>query len=116
MLFRSEPIAEINRSDLAGGAPRHQGSIRSGFDLGKQVELDFWLRAVDRVAYIDQVSIPGYITMDIRLAWKPLKQLELALVGQNLFQKRHPEYIPEFINTTASEVPRSVYGKVTWRF
>ena len=111
-----EPIAEINRSDLAGGSPRHQGSIRSGFDLGKQVELDFWLRAVDRVAYIDQIAIPGYVTMDIRLAWKPVKQLELALVGQNLFQKRHPEYIPEFINTTASEVPRSVYGKVTWRF
>jgi len=111
-----DPLAEINRNDLAGGAPRHQGSIRSGFDLGKQVEMDFWLRAVDRVAYIDQTSIPGYITMDVRLAWKPVKQVELALVGQNLFQKRHPEYIPEFINTTASEVPRSVYGKVTWRF
>ena len=62
------------------------------------------------------MSIDGYVTMDARIAWKPLKTLELALVGQNLFQRRHPEYIPETINTTASEVPRSVYGKVTWRF
>lgn len=109
-------LAQINRSDAASGSPRHQGSLRSGFDVGKQITLDFWLRAVDRVNYIDQISIPGYITMDARIAWKPTKALELSLVGQNLFQNRHAEYIPEFINTTASEIPRSVYGKITWKF
>ena len=107
---------DVNRSNAAAGSPRHQGSIRSGFDLGKQVELDLWLRAIDQVKYIDGVNIPGYVTMDVRLAWKPTKTIELSLVGQNLLQKRHPEYIPEFINTTASEAPRSVYGKVTWKF
>lgn len=111
-----DKLAQINRSDAAAGSPRHQGSIRSGFDLGRRVELDLWLRVVDRVDYIDQVSIPGYATMDIRLAWKPLKTLELSLVGRNLFQSHHPEYIPEFINTTASETPRSLYGKLTWKF
>ena len=109
-------LIQINRDDAASGSPRHQGSIRSGFDLGRQVELDLWLRAVDEVRYIDTVRIPGYLTMDARLAWKPTKSVELSLVGQNLLQKRHPEYIPEFINTTASEIPRSVYGKVTWKF
>lgn len=112
----SDRLAQVNRLDAASGSPRHQGGIRSGFDLGKQVELDLWLRAVGRVEYIDDVSIPGYVTMDARLAWKPLKSLELSLVGQNLFQRHHPEYIPEFINTTASETPRSVYGKLTWKF
>jgi len=107
---------DVNRSNSAEGAPRHQFTMRSGFDLGRQVELDLWLRAVDQVDSIDQVRIPGYVTMDARIAWKPVKNLELALVGQNLFQRRHPEFIPEFINTTASEVPRSVYGKVTWNF
>ena len=112
----TDQISEINRSDAASGSPRNQGSIRSGFDLGRQVELDLWLRAVDKVSYIDMVRIPGYLTMDARLAWKPTKFVELSLVGQNLLQKRHPEYIPEFINTTPSEIPRSVYGKVTWKF
>jgi len=111
-----DQLSEINRLDAASGSPHHQGSLRSGFDLGKQFELDLWLRAVDEVSFIDTYRIPGYLTMDARLAWKPLKTLELALVGQNLFQKRHPEYIPEFINTTASEIPRSVYGKLTWKF
>lgn len=111
-----DQLSQINRANAAAGSPRHQGSLRSGLDLGKQIELDLWLRAVDRVNSIDTVSIPGYLTMDARLAWKPNKKLELSLVGQNLFRNHHPEYIPEFINTTASEVPRSVYGKLTWKF
>lgn len=107
---------DINSANTADGAPRHQFTLRSGIDLGKQLELDLWLRAVDRVKYIDRTSIAGYVTMDARIAWKPSKNLELALVGQNLLQRRHPEYIPEFINTTPSQVPRSVYGKVTLKF
>lgn len=107
---------DVNSANTADGAPRHQLTLRSGFDLSKQWELDLWLRAVGRVHYIDRSSIPGYVTMDLRVAWKPVKNLELALVGQNLFQRRHPEYIPEFINTTPTEVPRSVYGKVTLSF
>jgi len=106
----------INSVNTADGAPRNQFSLRSGFNLGRQVELDLWLRAVDKVISINQTSIPGYVTLDARIGWRPVKSLELALVGQNLLQRRHPEYVSEFINTTPSEVPRSVYGKVTWNF
>ena len=87
---------EVNRSNAVGGSPRHQGSLRSGFNIGRQVELNLWLRANDRVISIDSQSIPGYVTMDTRIAWKPIKNLELALVGRNLFQQRHPKYRPEF--------------------
>lgn len=107
---------DINSANTADGAPRHQFSLRSGLDLTKQLELDLWLRAVGRVHYIDRSTIPGYVTMDVRVAWKPTKHLELSLVGQNLLQDQHPEYIPEFINTTPTEVPRGVYGKATLNF
>jgi len=107
---------ETNRKNAASGSPRHQFSLRTGFDLGRHVELDLWLRGADRVGSIDSVSIAGYVTSDIRLSWKPDNKLEFSLTGQNLLQSRHPEYIPEFINTTPSEVPRSVYGKITWRY
>jgi iron complex outermembrane receptor protein len=107
---------ETNRRNAASGSPRHQFSLRSGFDLGSKVELDIWLRGADRVESIDNSNIPGYFTTDVRLSWKPEKKLELSLVGQNLLSSRHPEYIPEMINTFPSEVPRSVYGKVTWKY
>lgn len=106
----------INKGDAEGDSPAHQFSIRSGFDLGKEVELDFWLRGADRVAYIDGERIPGYLTMDTRLAWKPRPQLELALVGRNLFHQHRKEFAPEFVNTFPTEVERSFYGKVTWQF
>ncbi len=107
---------ELNRSNAADGAPRHQGSLRSAFNIGKNVDLDLWLRLTDEVKSIDSTTIPGYVTADARVAWKAARNLELSLVGRNLFQSRHPEYRAEYINTIATEVPRSIYGKITWKF
>ena len=107
---------ESNRANAAGGSPRHQGSLHSGFNIGKQVELDLWLRAMDRIISMDSRSFPAHVTMDARLAWKPSSNLELSLVGRNLFQNQQPEYRAEVINTTATEIPRSIYAKITFKF
>ena len=109
-------VDEINKGNAEGDTPQHQVSLRSGFDLIRQMTLDFWVRGSDRLASIDGTAIPGYVTMDIRLAWKPVKNIEVSLVGQNLLHNHHPEFIPEYINTQPSEVVRSGYGKVTWKF
>jgi iron complex outermembrane receptor protein len=77
------------------------------------VELDLWGRYVDRLPAFD---IDSYVTLDARLAWEPVAGLELALVGQNLVEDRHLEFEPEFLLTEATEVQRSVYAKLTWRF
>lgn len=106
----------INKGNAEGDTPQHQFSLRSGFDLAREVTLDLWLRGTDRLASIDGNTIPGYLTMDVRMAWKPTKSLELSVVGQNLFQNHHPEFIPEYINTLPSEVIRSAYGKITMKF
>jgi hypothetical protein len=42
--------------------------------------------------------------------------VELAIVGQNLLDDRHPEFAPTFIGTQKAEVERSVYGMVVWRY
>jgi iron complex outermembrane receptor protein len=47
----------------------------------------------------------------MRLGWRPPNNgLSLALVGQNLLQRRHPE------SGTVTEIERGVYGKVTWQW
>ena len=116
MQLDGSSVDEINKGNAEGDTPQHQFSLRSGFDIGRQVTLDLWLRGMDRLASIDGVAIPGYLTMDVRMAWKPAKYFELSIVGQNVFQKQHPEFIPEYINTQPSEVVRSAYGKATWKF
>lgn len=116
MQLEGASVDEINKGNAEGDTPRHQVSFRSGFDLGRQVTLDLWLRGTDRLASIDGISIPGYVTMDVRMAWKPVKNLEFSIVGQNLLHSQHQEFIPEYINTLPSQVVRSGYGKATWKF
>ena len=96
-----------------GRSPHHQASVRSALDLPHQVELDCDVRYVES---LPDFQIPSYAVVDVRLAWRPLRDLELAIVGQNLLDNRHPEFQSLFIPTERTEVQHSVYGKVTWRY
>lgn len=100
--------------------PAHQLSLRSKIDLREDLELDLWLRYVDdaKLLYTSAlalVDVDSYISCDLRLAWRPVPDLELVLAGQNLFQKSHLEYVQENF-TRPTEIQRGVYGKVTWKF
>ena len=94
-------------------SPHHQFSLRSSMDLLHNVEFDCAFRYVEG---LPDFQIPSYAVVDVRLAWRPLKDLELAIVGQNLLDNRHPEFQSLFIPTERTEVQHSVYGKVTWRY
>ncbi len=96
-----------------GSSPRNQFFIRSLLDLGWNIQFDSTLRYVD---VVPAQKIPSYLTLDLRLAWLPRKDLEIAIVGQNLLDDRHPEFAPTFIGTQQTEVERSIYGTVVWRF
>ena len=96
-----------------GESPQNKVSIRSMMDLPHNLELDIWFRYVDN---LPTQRLDDYTTLDVRFAWKPLKWLELAVVGQNLLADHHPEFKPELIDTSPTEVQKSVYGSVTCRF
>lgn len=115
-------------ADFEGGdkqhndGPQHQVSLRSAVNLSKDLDLDLWLRYVDDVKAINsrnregsRTEIDSYLTLDIRLAWRPYDKVEIALVGQNLLDDEHPEFMQESF-TMPTEVERGVYGKVTWQF
>jgi iron complex outermembrane receptor protein len=82
-------------------------------DLPHNTSFDLWLRFVDDVP---AMNVPSYVTLDARLAWKPTKNLELSVVGQNLLNQKHVEATPDFLGTIEAQIERSVYGKVVWRF
>ena len=98
-----------------GKNPCHQVYLRSSWDLCKDVDFDLTACYVDCLTLL---QVPSYITMDLRLAWRPRKHLELAVVGQNLLQPYHYEFGPSrnLLGNEVTEVPRSVYGMVTWRY
>jgi len=94
-------------------SPSHQVSFRSLLNVSKTVELDAWVRAVDRLSAL---NVGGYVTLDLRLGWQPIKGLDLSLVGQNLLDPHRPEFTPSFVTSQPTEAPRGFYGKLTWRF
>ncbi|SMC21514.1 iron complex outermembrane recepter protein [Desulfacinum hydrothermale DSM 13146] len=93
--------------------PTHQMSLRSSWNLPRSVELDAWLRWVDELEALD---VPDYWAADLRLSWKPLEHLELALVGRNLLDNRHLEFKQEILQIEPTEVERSVYMSLSWKF
>ena len=91
-------------------SPEHQLSLRSAYDFNRRLSLDGQLRYVDAI-----LGVPAYLTADLRLSYRPNDRLEFALVGQNLLDHHHPEQA-DVPFATVAEVPRSFYGKLTWRF
>lgn len=96
---------------MEGNDPRHNFVVHSSLNLPYNLEFDQVLRFVDD---LPEPHVPGYLVLDLRLAWEPKPGLEIAVVGQNLLDDQHPEFGPD--TPLRKEVAQSVYGKVTWRF
>ncbi len=103
---------------VSGSSPMNQFSIRSLMNLGEHVDFDLWVLMVDgleRPSYFWEDQVDGYVSVNARLAWRPWKNVELSLVGQNLADDRHLEYIGENL-IVRTEVERSVYGMICLDF
>jgi iron complex outermembrane receptor protein len=94
----------------AGDDPQNQVYLRSSMDLPHHLELDC---AVRYVSELTNQNVPGYVALDVRLAWHPNDQLELAIVGQNLLDERHPEFGAA---ANRREIERSVYTMLTCKW
>ncbi len=109
----TDRTTDPSAGDAKGQNPAHQASIRSLMTLPHNLEFDVWGRYVDRLSAI---QIPSYFTLDARLGWRPTKQLELSLVGQNLLDPHRPEFREKIVSFVPTEIQRGIYGKATWRF
>ena len=91
--------------------PPNQVYLRSAWDIGEKTQFDLMCRYVDRLSAI---NVPSYISMDLRLAYRPRKHIEVAVVVQNLLQECHQEF-NAFPQSPMTEVPRGVFGTLQWR-
>jgi iron complex outermembrane receptor protein len=101
---------DANHGTAEGDDPEHQVMLQSMLDLPYHLSLDTDFRYVD---VLPSPNVPSYVTFDVRVAWRPNRNLEISVVGQNLWSPDHAEFGPA---ATRHEIPRSVYGKVTWSF
>jgi iron complex outermembrane receptor protein len=94
---------------IEGGNPEHQAFIRMGKNFSGRYELDVTVRYTDE---LPAQNVSSYTVADLRLAAHIDENLELSLVGQNLFEKHHFEQRAAL----STEVEDGVYAKIQWRF
>ena len=101
-----------------GSSPQQRMSLRSIISPWQDIDVDLLFRYVDEnvvASSFGTAFIKDYVSLDIRLAWRPIKGVELSLVGQNLLAEQHLEYRQEnFVQDTS--IDRGVYGNLVWEF
>jgi iron complex outermembrane receptor protein len=91
--------------------PENQALLQVSVAATKDIDLG----AVARyVSALPTPYVAAYCALDLRVAYRPLKHVECAVVGQNLLQKNTEEFAPS--SPAPAQVPRSVYGTVAVRW
>ena len=112
MQLHADPLPDGESQE--GASPQNQVYFVSTWDMGHDWELDWITRYVDS---LPALGVPHYITMDLRLGWRPSRDLELAIVGRNLLDAEHLEFSGDAATGTPStEVRRGFYGILTRRY
>ncbi|HUS23943.1 MAG TPA: TonB-dependent receptor [Candidatus Binatia bacterium] len=102
-----------------GGSPQQTAGLRVSANAAAAWDVDGFLRYVDG---LPSQRVPAYTELNLRVAWRPSRRLELALVGLNLLDAHHPETgtSPSATNPNpkppATEIQRAIWLDLTWRW
>lgn len=105
----NDAISETRERDN----PRHQFQLHSYVNLWRNFELD---TALYHVSSLKGQRIPGYTRIDARIGWHLRESIDVSFGVQNLLDSRHPEFNGFDVLVLPSQVRRSVFGKLTFRF
>src|SRR5579875_1361018 len=95
-----------------GQSPEHQFNIRSYLNITHNWFFD---NSLDYVSRLPAYQVPSYFRLDSRLAWRPIRSLELSVAGQNLLSPRRFEFA-NVDQVVATQPERAVVGRITWSF
>jgi iron complex outermembrane recepter protein len=121
-LYAAYTLLEVSSAvqNPGGGAfPTNELYLSSSWDLGCDWQFDLigrYVDAFDVQTVGSPILIPSYFEMDARIAWQATKHLDVSFVGQNLCNEHHLEFMDGFSGLVSTEVRRSWYGMLTWRF
>jgi len=98
-----------------GDTPRHQATLRSLLNVSHTMEFDTTLYYVD---HVPNQNVPHYTRFDVRLGWRPQKNINLSLGARNLFDSQHPEYGVGLKGNIEipNEVRRALYMQLNYEF
>lgn len=107
------PQAAADNATQEKRTPKHHGSLRSQWNLGANQQFDAWLRGsagydLVNAPYPNLIRVPGYLTLDLRYAYRVNRDLELSVTGRNLAGPRRYEYVADYVPSALTEISPSV--------
>ncbi len=109
----STSLDTVSVADAEGSNPGNQAQLRSHVEVFHGLSWDANAYFVGRLT---AQAVPSYTRIDTQLAWKISERVTLSAVGQNLLKDHHLEFNDAFQEVNSSQVKRSAYAKLTWRF
>ena len=118
----SDLSRESDGATIYSNGHRQQFSLLSSWNPHETVDVDVWWRYVNSqeknptlTSRSSISNIEPYASLDLRLGWRPRKDLEFSLMGRNVLRGHHLEMVQEAFAFPV-EVERSIYGQVKWAF
>jgi iron complex outermembrane receptor protein len=99
-----------NRGQSEGNDARKIVTSQLSLDLPRGLQFDAVLRHVGR---LPQPAVRAYTTVDLRLAWRPHRDWELAIAGRNLLAPPHTEAIQS--SAPVEQVRPAGTISITWQ-
>ncbi len=113
MLLNTDPGSlDSGAEKEAGYTPMSQIQLRSVLDLSHGWSFDTELY---HVGELEEMDVPAYTRLDLRLGWQPNANWEFSINAENLLDEQHGEF-GERTDIIPSEIPRQIYGQVTLRY
>lgn len=110
--FNQDSADTLSQYD-AGVSPHHQLQVQSRWNVTRNIDFDATFYYVGN---LHTVGIESYKRTDLRVAWRPITNLELSIVGQKLFYGDTRETTRVFYGTHNATYGNQVYGNVKWKF
>ncbi len=112
ILFNQNSADNLSQFD-AGVSPHNQFQIQSRFNVTHNIDFD---ATFYYVGDLHTISVQSYKRTDLRIAWRPITNLELSIVGQKLFYGDTTETSRAAYGTLNANYGNQVYGNVKWKF
>ena len=103
----------LEQLKLDATTPTHQVMLHSSMDWRTVWELDLGLRYVDDLSGL---GVDDYVGLDVRLARSLGSRYEVALVGHDLLESSHVEFVPRFFIGDPVAVERALFATLLARW
>jgi len=96
-----------------GASPDHSAQVRSRVSLARNLTWDSSAYFVNRLT---AGAVPSYTRIDTQLSWQFAEGATISLVGENLAQDHHLEFVDALGTVRSALIKRSAYAKFSWSF